>query len=77
MPRKMTMKVEPCCNGGRRLTYTFLIGKNNTVLTVESRLDGSEAPVLMDGKPITVIDDFTSTIAGNKIGKETETWVRQ
>ena len=45
------MTVEACCNGGRRLIYHIVIGNTKTLLTVESRLDGSEAPVLMDGKP--------------------------
>ena len=47
----MTMTVEACCNGGRRLIYHVVIAKTETVLTVESRLDGSDAPVLMGGKP--------------------------
>lgn len=59
----MTMKVEACCGSGRRLTYH--IGSNATamVLTLESRFDGSSAPVLINGKPsgetmeITRVDD--------------------
>lgn len=47
----MTMKIEACCNGGRRLTYHLDIGGTATLLIVESRLDGSEAPVMMNGKP--------------------------
>jgi hypothetical protein len=47
----MTMVVEPCCNGGRRLTYHFDINGTEMLLTVASRFDGSEAPVLIAGKP--------------------------
>jgi hypothetical protein len=47
----MTMTVEACCNGGRRLIYHIVIAGTETVLTVESRFDGSDAPVLMGGKP--------------------------
>lgn len=47
----MTMKIEACCNGGRRLTYYVVMSGSETVLTVESRLDGKDAPVLMGGKP--------------------------
>jgi hypothetical protein len=65
----LTMKVEACCGSGRRLTYH--IGSNATamVLTLESRFDGSSAPVLINGKPsgetmeITRVDaHHTSTI---------------
>jgi hypothetical protein len=47
----MTMTVEACCNGGRRLIYHVDIAGTETLLTVESRFDGSDAPVLMGGKP--------------------------
>ena len=47
----MTMTVEACCNGGRRLIYHVAIQGTEALLTVESRFDGSEAPVLMGGKP--------------------------
>lgn len=59
----MTMTVEACCNGGRRLIYHILIEKTEAVLTVESPFDGSDAPVLMNGTPsgqtmgITLVDD--------------------
>ena len=46
---EMTMTVEPCCNGGRRLTYRF--GGINQIMSVESAFDGREVPVLLDGKP--------------------------
>jgi len=47
--RPMTMTVERCCGTGRRLVYR--IEGVPTVMTVESPFDGSEAPVLVDGKP--------------------------
>jgi hypothetical protein len=47
----MTMVVEPCCNGGRRLTYHLDINSSKTLLTIASPFDGSEAPVLINGKP--------------------------
>lgn len=59
----MTMTVETCCNGGRRLIYHFDINGTETILAVESRFDGSDADVLIAGKPsgetmgITRIDD--------------------
>ena len=47
----MTMDVEACCHGGRRLTYHVLMGQTKALLTVESPFDGTEAPVLINGKP--------------------------
>jgi hypothetical protein len=65
----MTMTVQACCNGGRRLIYHVDIQGTEMLLTVESRFDGSEAPVLIGGKPsgetmaITRVDDHhTSAI---------------
>lgn len=65
----MTMTVEACCDGGRRLIYTFDINGTETTLQVSSRFDGSEAEVLIGGKPsgetmaITRIDDHhTATV---------------
>ena len=43
------MTIEACCNGGRRVTY-HLVG-TEMVMTITSPFDGSEAPVLVDGKP--------------------------
>jgi hypothetical protein len=57
----MTMTVEACCAGGRRLTYHF--NGTETILALESRFDGSEAEVMIGGKPsgetmaITRVDD--------------------
>ena len=47
----MTMTVEVCCGGGRKLTYHFSISGTSHVLTVESPFDGTEVPVLLDGRP--------------------------
>jgi hypothetical protein len=65
----MTMTVEACCNGGRRLIYHFDINGTETILTVESRFDGRDAEVLIAGKPsgetmgMTRVDDHhTATI---------------
>jgi len=49
-PGVIEMTVEACCGGsGRRLTYR--ITGMEAKMTVESQLDGSEAPVLLGGKP--------------------------
>ena len=50
-PGDITMTVEPCCNGGRKLTYHIKIGNVTNVMVVESPFDGKEVPVLLDGKP--------------------------
>jgi hypothetical protein len=50
-PGGLTMKVEACCHGGRRLTYSILIDTTSSLLTVESPFDGTEVPVLLNGKP--------------------------
>lgn len=47
----MTMNIAACCNGGRRLTYHVAINGTETLLVVETKLDGSEAPVMVNGKP--------------------------
>jgi hypothetical protein len=63
----MTMQIDACCNGGRRLTYHVDINGTETLLIVESRLDGSDAPVMMNGTPsgetmaITRVDEHHST----------------
>ena len=113
-PAGLTMTIEACCNGGRRVTY-HIVG-TTMVMTMESPFDGSDAPVLVDGKPsgqtmaikwvdshhtftvlklngqtmgiskaafsadgktITVENDYTSTAAGQPVGKLTEIWVRK
>lgn len=47
----MTMKIESCCGGGRKLTYNLTMGGTAAMLTLSTKLDGSEAAVLMNGKP--------------------------
>lgn len=110
------MKVEACCNGGRRLIYHIPMGSSEMVLTVESPFDGSEVPVLANGQPsgetmaitrldahhastilkmngspfgtskatlsadgrtLTVINDFSSSVGGQRTGKSTEVWMKQ
>ena len=50
-PGQMTMTVEPCCGSGYKLTYRFATGQQTMVMTVSSPFDGTEVPVLVDGKP--------------------------
>ncbi len=63
MPGSMTMTVEACCNGGRRLTYHITMGNTPTIMTLASPFDGSEVAVMVAGKPsgetmaITRVDD--------------------
>ena len=47
----MTMKIEACCGGGRRLTYLITAGKTKMTLMLETRLDGTSTEVLVNGKP--------------------------
>jgi len=49
IPDSMTMKIEVCCGGGRRLSYS--LAKQAILMVVETKLDGSEAQVLINGKP--------------------------
>lgn len=51
MPGSMTMTVEACCHGGRRLIYHIDIQGTKSVLTVDSPFDGTDVPVLMNGQP--------------------------
>ena len=50
-PVDITMTVEPCCNGGRRLTYHIRFGNQTQVMVVESPFNGTAVPVIVDGKP--------------------------
>jgi hypothetical protein len=69
----MTMIVVACCNGGRRITYH--IPPNDMVMTVESQLDGRDAPVMIGGKPsgetmaIKLVDDLHMTAVLKMNGK--------
>ena len=49
----MTMTVEVCCNGGLRLTYHVpaMGGQPAATMTVDSPMNGTEVPVLVNGKP--------------------------
>jgi hypothetical protein len=49
----ITMTVEACCNGGLRLIYQIppIATQPATTLTVDSPMDGTEAPALVGGKP--------------------------
>ena len=49
----ITMTVEACCNGGLRLIYQIPAVANQPAmtLTVNSPMDGTEAPALINGKP--------------------------
>jgi hypothetical protein len=46
----LTMTIEACCNGGRRIVYRA-IGRSDVLMTIESPFDGTEVPVLVGGKP--------------------------
>jgi hypothetical protein len=48
-PGALTMTIAACCNGGRRVTYSM--AGTETVMTIESPFDGSDAPLLVGGKP--------------------------
>jgi hypothetical protein len=75
MPGSMTMTVETCCNGGRRLTYHINMGGTPAILTIASPFDGSEAPVMLAGKPsgetmaITRVDDHHVVTVAKMNGK--------
>jgi hypothetical protein len=49
----ITLTVEACCNGGLRLIYRSPIANTQPAMTmmVNSPMDGTEAPILVDGKP--------------------------
>ena len=49
----ITLTVEACCNGGLRLIYQIPLAANQpaTTVTVDSPMDGTEAPALFGGKP--------------------------
>ncbi len=49
----ITLTVEACCNGGLRLVFQIPStgGQPPITLTVNSPMDGSEAPALVGGKP--------------------------
>jgi len=79
----MSLDIQACCSGGRRLTYHLQINGAETTLTVETQLDGNDAPVLMGGQQsgetmaIKRIDAFHATAVvkmnGQVIGTSTST----
>jgi len=50
-PGEITMTVEACCKGGRRLTWRIRMKGTDQLMVVESAFDGKEVPVLVGGKP--------------------------
>ncbi len=48
----ITLTVEACCNGGLRLTYHIpgIAGQPAATMLIESPLDGTAVPVIVDGK---------------------------
>ena len=48
---EIRIKIEACCGGGRRLTYLVTTGATKTTLSLDTKLDGAEVPVVVDGKP--------------------------
>jgi hypothetical protein len=47
----MTSTIEPYGAAGWKITYHIKMGGKETVMTLQSALDGSEAAVIVDGKP--------------------------
>jgi len=73
---KMSMTVQACCNGGRRLIYHVEgQGQAPMEMTVDSGLDGKDVPVIVGGKPngqtmaITRIDALHVTSVQKMNGK--------
>src|SRR5215467_11857536 len=47
----LTLTVEPWGKNGRKLTYWIKVPMGEMVSTIESPMDGSDALVLLNGKP--------------------------
>jgi hypothetical protein len=48
---KLSMTIEACCgSAGRRIVYR-VVGHDDVFMSIDSAMDGSEAPVLVGGKP--------------------------
>lgn len=49
----ITMTVETCCNGGRRLIYHIpaMGGQPASTMSVDSPMDGTDVPTMVGGKP--------------------------
>jgi hypothetical protein len=73
-PGQVTMIVETCCGGGRRLTYK--LGDLGQTMVIESAFDGREVPVLVNGKPsgetmaITLVDALHTVTVVKMNGKQ-------
>ena len=71
----LTMTVEDCCTGGRKLTFHITLGQTTQTMVVESRFDGSDVPVFVDGKPngetlaLKRVDERHTTTVFKKNGK--------
>ena len=71
----MTLTIDSWGRGKAKLTYDIKIKDTSMVLTIVSALDGSEAPVLMNGKPsgetmaIKLIDKLHSSTVVKMDGK--------
>jgi hypothetical protein len=50
-PGDITLTVDACCNGGRRLTYHIKFGTQTQLMVIESPFNGTEVTVMVDGKP--------------------------
>ena len=77
---KMSMTIQACCNGGRRLIYHVEgQGQPPMDMTIESGLDGKDAPVIIGGKPsgqtmaITRVDANHATSVQKMNGKPMST----
>jgi hypothetical protein len=47
---QLTMTVESCCKGGFRILYR-LEGRGEVMMSIDSPMDGTDAPVIIGGKP--------------------------
>lgn len=47
---QLSMTIEPCCKGGFRILYR-LEGRGEVMMSVDSPMDGTDAPVIIGGKP--------------------------
>ena len=71
-----TLVIDTCCNGGRRLVYHASSAQNEFTMTVETALDGADAPVIIAGRPsgetmgIKKLDDRHATCVLKFNGKQ-------
>lgn len=75
----MTMVIEPIGSDGRRITYHVLVNGNDSAMTLDSAMDGTDAPMLVNGKPtgqtmaIKRLDNWHSATTIKSNGKITAT----